>query len=142
MVNLASRTARFVEATGLSPRYPHDGGLFAAAASEGQDIAEAYEACDYNRAMRAIMALADKANQYVDAREPWKLRKEAARATELQDICTVSLNLFRQLVVYLSPVLPRSGGANGSAVGAADCPLGRSGQSPWLARPWPRLKHF
>ncbi len=107
VVNLASRTARFVEATGLSSRYPDDGGLFAAAANEGQTIAEAYEGCDYNRAMRAIMALADKANQYVDAREPWKLRKDSARSSEMQDICTVSLNLFRQLVVYLAPVLPR-----------------------------------
>jgi methionyl-tRNA synthetase len=107
VVNLASRTARFVEDTGLSSRYPDDGKLFAMAADVGDEIATAYEACDYNRAMRQIMQLADRANQYVDSREPWKLKKEPARAGELQDICTVTLNLFRQLAIYLAPVLPR-----------------------------------
>jgi methionyl-tRNA synthetase len=107
VVNLASRTARFVETTGLSKKYPDDGGLFSAAAAEGDSIAEAYEGCDYNRAMRQIMLLADKANQYVDSNAPWTLRKDPARALEVQDVCTVSLNLFRQLVVYLSPVLPK-----------------------------------
>ncbi len=107
VVNLASRTARFVETTGLSKKYPNDGGLFAAVAAEGDSIAEAYEACDYSRAMRQIMLLADRANQYVDSNAPWTLRKDPARAQEVQDVCTVSLNLFRQLVVYLSPVLPK-----------------------------------
>lgn len=107
VVNLASRTARFVEQSGLSAKYPDDGGLFAEAAKAGDEIAAAYEACDYNRAMRAIMLLADRANQYVDSREPWKLKKEPARAGELQDICTVTLNLFRQLAVFLAPVLPK-----------------------------------
>jgi methionyl-tRNA synthetase len=106
VVNLASRTARFVEATGLAAKYPDDGGRFAAAAAAGEEIAAAYDACDYNRAMRAIMALADQANKYVEEREPWNLRKDPARAAELQEVCTVALNLFRQLVVYLAPVLP------------------------------------
>ncbi len=70
VVNLASRTARFVETVGLSDAYPDDGGLFAAAAEAGEAIAAAYEACDYNRAMRAIMGLADRANQYVDDNSP------------------------------------------------------------------------
>ena len=92
VVNLASRTARFVESIGLSPRYPDDGGLFAAAAAEaGESIAADYEACDYSRAMRTIMALADRANQYVDAHQPWTLRKDPAdRAADVQDICTVT----------------------------------------------------
>jgi methionyl-tRNA synthetase len=106
VVNLASRTARFVEATGLSAKYPDDAGLFAAAADAGEEIAAAYDACDYNRAMRSIMLLADRANKYVEEREPWNLRKDPARAAELQDVCTVALNLFRQLAVYLAPVLP------------------------------------
>jgi len=106
VVNLASRTAKFVREIGLSANYPDDGGLFAHAAAEGEAIANAYEACDYNRAMRLIMALADRANQYVDAAAPWKLRGDAARAAELQASCTVALNLFRQLVIYLAPVLP------------------------------------
>jgi methionyl-tRNA synthetase len=106
VVNLASRTARFVEEVGLSPVYADDGRLFQAAAAEGNEIAIAYEGCDYNRAMRQIMALADSANQYVDAKAPWTLRKDPARAKEMQAICTVSLNLFRQLAIYLAPVLP------------------------------------
>jgi methionyl-tRNA synthetase len=53
------------------------------------------------------MELADRANPYVDAKEPWKIAKDPARAAELQDVCTVALNLFRQIVVYLAPVLPK-----------------------------------
>jgi methionyl-tRNA synthetase len=106
VVNLASRTAKFLRDTGLSASYPDDGGLFAAAAAEGDAIAAAYEACDYNRAMRLIMALADRANQYVDTAAPWKLRDNIDRAVELQSRCTIAVNLFRQLVIYLSPVLP------------------------------------
>lgn len=107
VINLASRTARFVEESGLAKTYPEDAGLFAGAAAEGDAIAAAYEACDYNRAMRQIMLLADKANQYVDANAPWTLRKDPSKADELQKICTVSLNLFRQIAIYLAPVLPR-----------------------------------
>jgi methionyl-tRNA synthetase len=106
VVNLASRTAKFVAAGGLSAKYPDDGGLFAQAAAEGDPIAAAYETCDYNRAMRLVMALADRANQYVDSVAPWKLKNDPARAAELQDGCTIALNLFRQLVIYLAPVLP------------------------------------
>jgi methionyl-tRNA synthetase len=107
LVNLASRTARFVEKTGLSATYPDDGGLFAGAAAEGASIGAAYDALDYNRAVRLIMALADRANKFVEDREPWKLAKDPARAGELQDVCTTALNLYWQLIVYLAPVLPR-----------------------------------
>jgi methionyl-tRNA synthetase len=107
VVNLASRTAKFVEATGLSPEYPDDGGLFSAAAKAGTEIRDAYETTDYSKAMKTIMGLADRANPYVEERRPWDLRKDSSRASELQDVCTVALNLFRQIVVYLSPVLPR-----------------------------------
>jgi len=107
VVNLASRTAKFVETTGLSAKYPDDGGLFAAAAKAGDEIRDAYEATDYSKAMRLIMSLADQANPYVEERRPWDLRKDPSKASELQDVCTVALNLFRQIIVYLSPVLPR-----------------------------------
>ena len=79
------------------------GALFAAA---GDEIAAAYENCDYNRAMRLVMELADRANPFVEAAAPWNLRKDPAKAGELQNVCTVALNLFRQLVVYLTPILP------------------------------------
>jgi methionyl-tRNA synthetase len=107
VINLASRTARFVEQTGLSNAYPDDGGLFRDAAGQAEAIAAAYEACDFNGAMRTIMALADRANRYVDEKAPWTLRKDPSKATEVQDACTVTLNLFRQIAIYLAPVLPR-----------------------------------
>jgi methionyl-tRNA synthetase len=107
VVNLASRTAKFVEGMGLSAKYPDDGGLFAAGAKAGEEIKQAYEATDYSKAMRSILELADRANPYVEERRPWELRKDASRSRELQDVCTVALNLFRQIVVYLSPVLPQ-----------------------------------
>jgi methionyl-tRNA synthetase len=107
VANLASRTARFVEATGLSEAYPDDGGLFETAAKAGDSIADAYESCDYARAMREIIVLADRANEYVARVEPWKLNKAPEKAAELRDVCTVVLNLYRQLAIYLAPVLPR-----------------------------------
>jgi methionyl-tRNA synthetase len=118
VVNLASRSARFVEATGLSEQYPDDGGLFAQAAAAGDEIAKAYEACDYARAMRTIMQLADRANEYVDRKEPWKLAKAPERASELRDACSVILNLYRQLALYLAPVLPRLATASAELLGA------------------------
>ena len=107
VVNLASRSAKFVETTGLSTTYPDDGGLLAAGATLGEEIREAYEATDYGKAVRLIMGLADRANPFVEDNKPWELRKDASRAKELQDVCTIALNLFRQIVVYLSPILPR-----------------------------------
>jgi len=107
VVNLASRTAKFVEKTGLSAKYPDDGGLFAAAAAAGDEIAAAYEECDFNKAMRLIVGLADRANPFVEENKPWELRKDPASAERLQDVCTIALNLFRQLAVYLAPVLPK-----------------------------------
>jgi methionyl-tRNA synthetase len=107
VVNLASRTARFVKERGLSPVYPEDGGLFRDAAARGAEIAEAYEACDFARAMRLVMGLADRANEYIDREEPWKLKKQPEKAEALRDVCTVALNLYRQLIVYLAPVLPK-----------------------------------
>ena len=107
VVNLASRTAKFVEKTGLSAKYPDDGGLFAAAAGAGDEIAAAYEECDFNKAMRLIVALADRANPFVEENKPWELRKDPANAERLQDVCTIALNLFRQLAIYLAPVLPK-----------------------------------
>lgn len=107
VVNLASRSARFVQDLGLSATYPDDGGLFAHAARVGDDVAAAYDECDFNRAMRLVMELADRANPYVETAEPWNLRKDSTKTQQLQDVCTVALNLFRQLAIYLAPVLPR-----------------------------------
>ncbi len=107
VVNLASRTAKFAKASGLAETYPEDGGLFAHAAAEGAAIAADYEGCNYRKAMQRIMALADRANEFVEEAQPWALKKQEGKEQELQDTCTIALNLFRQIVIYLAPVLPR-----------------------------------
>ncbi|HJT34178.1 MAG TPA: methionine--tRNA ligase [Pirellulales bacterium] len=141
VVNLASRTARFVRETGLAPAYPDDGGLFGQAAAEGAEIAAAYDACDYNRAMRQIMLLADRANKYVEDRAPWALKKDPERAEELRQVCTVALNLFRQLVVYLTPVLPRLAQQTGRLLGR---PIERwsEAQQPLVGTPVGEFEHL
>lgn len=110
VVNLASRTAKFAHQTGLSATYPEDGGLFAQAAALSEDIATAYENCDFNKAMRLIMECGNRANKFVEDHAPWVLKKQAVtdpeKEKELRDVCTVGINLFRQIVVYLAPVLP------------------------------------
>jgi methionyl-tRNA synthetase len=134
VVNLASRTARFVKDTGLSATWPEDGGLFAQAAAEGEAVAEAYERADIARAMRLVMAMADRANLYVEQKEPWKLKKEPGRERDLQDACTVALNLFRQVAVYLSPVLPRLQQQTGDLLGRPIERWDEAGQ-PLLGQP-------
>ena len=107
VVNLASRSAKFIQGGQLADSYPDDGGLFEFAADKGSEIAEAYERCNYNSAMRGIMLLADRANKYFEDREPWKIRKHPEKQDELRNVCTVAINLFRQIAIYLAPVLPR-----------------------------------
>jgi methionyl-tRNA synthetase len=109
-VNIASRCAGFIikQFDGQLSGNLADQALFETFAKEGEEIAEAFEARKYSRAMRKIMNLADKANQYVDAAEPWVLIKQQDKRNEVQAICTQGLNLFRQLAVYLKPVLPET----------------------------------
>jgi methionyl-tRNA synthetase len=141
VVNLASRSAKFVAESGLSAEYPDDGGLFAQAAAAGDEIAAAYENCEYNRAMRLIMELADRANPYVEDRQPWNLRKDPERAGELQDVCTVALNLFRQLAIYLSPVLPRLAAKTGELFGKP-IESWEESQTPLVGTPVAKFKHM
>jgi methionyl-tRNA synthetase len=72
----------------------------------GREIAQHYEAREFSQAMRAIMTLADRANQYIDDKKPWVLAKEEDKERELHEVCTVGINLFRVLISYLKPVLP------------------------------------
>lgn len=141
VVNIASRCAKFVSGETLSAVYPDDGGLFRQGAAAGERIAACYEACDYNAAMREVMLLADRANQFVDAREPWKLKKDPARADEVRDVATVALNLFRQLAVYLAPVLPRLARQTGELLGA---PITRwnDAQTPLTGTPVAPYQHL
>ncbi|PIE22446.1 MAG: methionine--tRNA ligase [Planctomycetota bacterium] len=110
VVNLAARTAKFVTKQlggRLAEQYPDDGGLFAEYAAAADSIAECYEDRDYARAMRTVMALAEKGNQFVESNAPWTLAKDPAKIEELREVCTIALNLFRSLVIYLKPVLPQ-----------------------------------
>ncbi len=111
LVNIASRCAGFITRTagGRLADSLADGELFAAFAAAGEPIAAAYESRDYASAIRDIMALADRANQYIDQRKPWILAKQPQNAAEVQDVCTLGLNLFRALMIYLAPVLPGHG---------------------------------
>ena len=108
LVNIASRCAGFVtrDAAGRLAAALPEPELFDAFAAAGPAIAAAYERRDYAGAIRDIMGLADRANQYIDQRKPWMLAKRPDTAAEVQAVCTQGLNLFRALMIYLQPVLP------------------------------------
>ncbi|MGO9991631.1 MAG: methionine--tRNA ligase [Steroidobacteraceae bacterium] len=108
LVNIASRCAGFItkNAGGTLAKALPEPDSYLAFEAAGESIAAAYEARDTAGAIREIMSLADRANQYIDSRKPWTLAKHAAQAGEVQSICTQGLNLFRVLMIYLQPVLP------------------------------------
>ncbi len=108
VVNIASRSAGFIAKRfdGRLGAELSEPGLFAEFTAAGESIAGAYERREYSRAVREIMALADRANQYIDERAPWVLAKQAGREAELQGVCTMGLNLFRLLIGWLKPILP------------------------------------
>jgi methionyl-tRNA synthetase len=109
LVNIASRCAGFItkHSAGKLASSLADEKLFGAFAAAGETIAQSYEGRDTAGAMREIMALADRANQYVDSRKPWMLAKDPGNVAEVQIVCTQALNLFRTLMIYLQPVLPQ-----------------------------------
>ena len=109
LVNIASRCAGFINKRfdgRLAPALGDDS-LSEAYLAEAAKIADHYENREFAKAMREIMALADAANQYIDEKQPWVLIKDAERMAEVQDICTIGLNCFRQLMILLKPVLPQ-----------------------------------
>ncbi|HEC07344.1 MAG TPA: methionine--tRNA ligase, partial [Thiolapillus brandeum] len=108
VVNIASRCAGFVSKRfgGRLSAELSEPELFQQFADASESIAEHYEKREFSRAVREIMALADKANQYIDEKQPWVVAKEEGREQELQDICSMGINLFRVLMVYLRPILP------------------------------------
>ncbi|HBC55636.1 MAG TPA: methionine--tRNA ligase [Gammaproteobacteria bacterium] len=108
LVNIASRCAGFILkgfdgrlATELADAEQHQRFIDAE-----KEIAVAYEAREFSKAVRLIMALADSANQYINDKQPWVVAKQTGRETELQQICTQGLNFYRILAIYLTPVLP------------------------------------
>lgn len=143
VVNIASRTAKFLAKTGMAATYPNDGGLFKTAADDGAEIAKAYDGGDYSRAMRMIMAAADRANAFIDGHKPWELAKQQTpeSAAAVQQICTVGLNLFRQLAVYLAPVLPKLARQTGELLGSPITSWEQS-QRPLSGTPVGRFTHM
>ena len=108
VVNIASRCAKFINTKfdnrlSVTCAEPELVNSFIAA---GDSIAKAYEAREFSAAIREIMALADKANQYIDEKKPWALAKIEGQEQQVHDVCSVGINLFRQLAIYLAPVLP------------------------------------
>jgi len=105
-VNIASRCAVFINRKfgGRLAAAPQD---FAFSAKAGE-IAALYEQREFGKALREIMALADTANQFVDEQKPWELSKQPGAEHKLQQVCSVAINLFRLLTIYLKPVLPQT----------------------------------
>jgi methionyl-tRNA synthetase len=109
VVNIASRCAGFIGKkydNKLAHEIPEPK-LQREFVDAGEEIATSYEKRQYSQAMRQIMALADRANQYIDEKKPWALAKEVGKEQEVHDICTMGINLFKILVTYLKPVLPK-----------------------------------
>ncbi len=108
VVNIASRSAGFLvkKYDGMLSEVCVESELLEDITKTGDEIAAAYENREFSRAMRLIMQCADKANEYIDAKKPWSLAKLEGTEQEVQDVCSVAINIFRQLMVYLAPVLP------------------------------------
>ena len=108
VVNIASRCAKFVTKgnDGILSSTIADNALWQQVSEAGNKIAEHYENREYSKAIREIMAQADAANEYIAAKEPWKLNKDPSQQQQVQDICSLGINLFRLLLTYLKPVVP------------------------------------
>ena len=108
VVNIASRCAGFLRKKFYNQMSDTcaEPALVQSFIDAGDEIAALYEAREFNRAMREIIALADRANQYIDDKKPWVMAKDESLEDEIQAVCSVGINLFRVLATYLKPVLP------------------------------------
>ena len=108
-INIASRSAGFLVKRfgGIVSDHAMNNPLLADIASASEKIAELYEAREYAKALRTIMELADKVNGFVDENKPWEIAKDPERESDLQRVCSVTLEAFRLLSLYLKPVLPQ-----------------------------------
>ncbi|STY62745.1 methionine--tRNA ligase [Mannheimia haemolytica] len=109
LVNLASRNAGFIAKRfdGKLAEKLDDEALFNEFTAQAETIANFYENREFNKAIRAIMELTDKANKYIDDKAPWVIAKEEGKEAELQAVCSMGIELFRVLMSYLKPVLPK-----------------------------------
>ncbi len=135
VVNIASRCSGFINkrfAGKLSARCAEPE-MFEQFRAAHEPIAEHYEGREFRKAMREIMALADKANQYIDEQKPWIIAKQEGRDQELQEVCSMGINLFRLLIAYLQPVLPALAGNAAEFLNIAT--------QPWPDQAQPLLSH-
>ena len=142
LVNIPSRCAGFISKRfdGRLSAELDDPALFEEFADASTAIAELYEQREFGKAIRSIMALAEQANRYIDDKKPWQMAKDDALADGVQAVCTQGLNLFRTLMIYLSPVLPtvaadaeRLFGEQGWTWDQATMPLLGTGINPYEA---------
>lgn len=108
-VNIASRCASFINKyfSGTLANDLTQPELFDHFKKMGDTIGEKYETLEFSQAMREIMLLADRANQYIDEKKPWTAIKDPAQTKNVHEICTLGMNLFRQLMIYLKPIMPK-----------------------------------
>jgi len=108
VVNIASRCAKFIANgnDGVLSNNIDNPELWAQVSGAAETIAQHYENRDFSKAIREIMAQADAANEYIAAKEPWKLNKQEGMQQQVQDICSQGINMFRVLMTYLKPVVP------------------------------------
>lgn len=108
IVNIASRLSGFIHKyfegrLGTSLSEPE---LYESLVKTSPEVINAYLERDYARAVRMIMEASDAVNQYIDSKKPWQLAKQPESLQEVQDVCTMGLNLFRVLITHLQPILP------------------------------------
>ena len=109
IVNIASRCAGFINQSSESTLAPtiHDTHLLQVFVDAQETIGELYETSDTNRVVREVATLADRANQYIANHAPWELAKTTGQEKQIQAICSLGINMYRILVIYLKPILPR-----------------------------------
>jgi len=133
LVNIASRCAGFISKRfdGKLADRLDDPALFDEFAAASESIAGHFERREYSKAMRVVMSLADQANRYIENKKPWVLIKSEEHVDEVQGVCTQGLNLFRTLMIYLTPVIP--------ALAAESQKLFREAPWDWQAAETPLL---
>jgi methionyl-tRNA synthetase len=122
LINIASRCAGFISKRfdgKLADTLP-DPDLFAIFANASEEIADHYERREFSKAMRRVMGLADEANRYIDEKKPWIMAKDEDQLADVQGVCTQGINLFRSLMIYLTPVIPSVADATRSFLGEDD----------------------
>ncbi len=135
LVNIASRCGGFITKSfdGRLADALDDPALFAEFSGASEKIADHFESREYSKAMREVMALADKANRYIEQKKPWAMAKDEGQSPGVQAVCTQGLNMFRTLMIYLTPVLP--------AMAEQTQKLFNEGPWNWQAASEPLLDH-